>query len=438
MRQIRTKRFALAVAAVALLGAMLLGGCEKDLMQADTTPPSGSYITNPADGEALRSQIINVRGRAEVGATVEVTVSGIDSMWTGVAAPAVPNDGDQGRFTVENVNLGDEGMKTIRAVVTDLYGNTAREPVEIEVELDVTPPPINFEYVIDAELDSLGNWATGLPNVTSVGWTDTTAAGARVRYGINYFYPDTYVTIPGEIDTVRFWVPMNAPPLTGADPESLVQYYMESFDEAGNVSSEPFAVHWIAEGKDTVLTWDDGNYGSIGNEVTGQNGMKLAVWFQAPTWANYVVEIQYYVMNDNVDNPNDPQAPSTKPFIAYVWRPNQDMRPGIPGTDGLNSGELYPEDTWLYLTLPNSVQITNNEWYPDKQFFVGMEWMHRNNPIFGLDDNLPIDYNSFRWNWTEWEQFTAHDAMVRAKVSDIPSAAGRTAVIYPVGHTIKQ
>jgi hypothetical protein len=279
MRGPLTRRLKAATVLVAAAALAFSAGCEKTAMDPDTDPPTGSTIENPTDGESLSSETINVRGRAEVGATVEILVNDV-LQGSAVAAVAEPNDGGLGRFTVEDVSLGGEGHKVLKAIVTDLYGNTADDPVVIEVDLDITPPPVAFEQVIDAEYDTLDIWATGLPQVSAVGRTDTTASDARVRYGINSFRPvqaDTFPGEPGEPDSVRFWVPMTSPPLTGADPETLVQYYLEAIDAAGNVSSEGFRVHWIAEGRDTVLAWDDGNFGSIGNQTTGQSGMQLAV-----------------------------------------------------------------------------------------------------------------------------------------------------------------
>ncbi len=440
MRDGRTRWLAMLAITAAAVGLVLAAGCSKTGVSSDKDPPAGTMITNPEDGASLSSQTINVRGRAEVGATVEIMVNG-ESKGTALASPAVPDDGGLGRFTVVGVHLGDEGAKTISAAVTDLYGNRASENVEIDILLDMTAPPVAFEPPIEgAELDPIsGNWSTGLPALTLVGITNTTADGTRVRYGgINEFLPtvyDTFEAPPGP-DAVRFWVPLTTPPLTVNNPDSLIRYYVEAFDYAGNVSSEQVSIDWVAEGKDTTLTWDDGSFGSINNQTTGQSGMKLATLFQAPTWANYVIGIHFFIMNDDVDNPNDPEAPSTKPFRALVWRPNQDILPGVEANEGLNPGDLYPEEAWLELVIPNAVNISNDTHFPDKQFFVGMEWLHRSNPVIGLDDTYPIDFKTYRNNWSLWEPLESHDAMIRAIVSDVPAGElKRTAVLRPVRQT---
>lgn len=422
-----------------LAGVMLWGGCAKDLMEADTTPPTGSQITNPVDGSALNSPVINVRGRAEVGATVKILVNGEDK-GSDVAHPPAPNEGGLGRFTVDDVELGAEGAKEIRGIVTDLYGNRADSDIEINIYLDMHAPPVAFEDLLDAQwelVDETWMWVTGVPSVTLVGRTDTTAALARVRYGINEFSPaeaETFANAPGEPDSIRFWVPMTAPLLTPANPDSLVTYYVEALDDAGNASSIPIQLNWAAAGKETVLSWDDSDYGQNGNRVTGQPGMALAVGFQAPPWANYVVGMELFFMNDFNDNPTDPQAPTTAPFLAYVWEPGGDMRPAATANDGYTPFPWYvaPEDELVPFFFSNSVDITNNSNFPDKQFFVGIEFQFRNNPIVGLDVDGVIDERSFRWNWSEWEPATTADYIIHAVVSDLQHTEGsRTAVLAP-------
>lgn len=416
-----------------------LTGCEKEGMPADTDPPTGSQITNPEDGSALNSPVINVRGQAEVGATIDVYINDVYQA-SGVASPAVPS-GPLGRFLVEDVDLGVEGEKTLRAVITDLYGNVSDDPIEIHLTLDQTAPPIAFERVDGTQWsDTLGGvWQTSLPQTRFVGRTNVSSSGQRVRYGINEFLPDSTYTFPGapgEPDSIRFYVPITVPPLVAAHPESLVTYYAEAYDVAGNVASTPFSIYWVAAGKETAIAYDDGDYGSYDNQITGQSGMMLAVKFQAPVWANYITGIQFHTMNDQQTNPQDPQAPTTMPFLIWIWRFNQDELPGIAANDGMSSGDpySYPEDTWVEWSLPNPINITNNSYFPDKQFFAGMEWQYRSNPIFGLDTDLPIDYRSYRWNWSSWELQTLADAMVRVIVSDLPNISGkaRTATLTPV------
>jgi len=427
-----TSAAVLAVAAVACLA--LWAGCSKDLMSADTSLPAGSRITHPEDGAALKSRLTDVRGRAEVGATIEIGING--DFGGGHSATAWPDGRGQGigRFTVEGVDLGSEGPKEIEAVVTDLFGNRSAEPVTISVTLDTTAPAVALADLRGAQWDDTEErWTTGVPTIELICTSDATASGARVRYGINEFRPDS---LGSDGDAVRYRIPMRAPPLSPADPESLVRYHIEAFDEAGNVGAEPLTVLWAAAGRETVLSWDDGEPNFIQDYTTGQNGMQLAVCFQAPAWANYITGAEFYIMNDNETNPNDPEGPSTQPFRIFVWRPTQDERPGVPANDGYlpcSHYACYPEDQIVWWNLPNAIDITNDQQFPDKTFFLGMEWLFRSNPRIGLDRDEPIDSKSFQWNWERWEILPL-DAIVHARVSDLQStgAGARTAVLRPV------
>jgi len=97
--------------------------------------------------------------------------------------------------------------------------------------------------------------------------------------------------------------------------------------------------HAVAR-RETVLAWDDGNYGSPFDAVTGQAGMGLAVRFQAPPWARSIREIQYYIMDDQQENPANPGEPTTKAFFANVRRPS-DNNQFLPGP--LGAPEIYVE-----------------------------------------------------------------------------------------------
>jgi hypothetical protein len=168
--------------------------------------------------------------------------------------------------------------------------------------------------------------------------------------------------------------------------------------------------------RETVLAWDDGDPDFIQNCTTGQAGMQLAVWFQAPPWATHIVAVQYYIMNDNQDNPQDPGAPSTLPFMVRIWKPGD----GVPGASAYTyvpfseMGE-YPEDEIIEVELPEPVDITDPSDFPDRTFYAGLEWLYRNNPYIGLDFTEPVEQLSLRWNWTTWERLLG-DAIVRAVV----------------------
>lgn len=445
--EIRPTRPCVFLGTLLLAAAALMGtGCEEKGMGPDNTPPTGSRITNPENGSALNSPVINVRGWAEVGATIDVYVND-EYQSSGVASPAAPSHATYGRFTVENVALGDEGPKTLRAVITDLYGNVSPYPIEVHITLDQTAPPLASEGVLGAVWsDTLGGvWRTSMPQVDFVGRTDATASGQRIRYGSNEFAPDSTYTFPGgpgEPDSVRFYVPIPVPPLDPENPEALVRYYAEAFDAADNVASVPIDVFWVAAGKETVITYDDGSYGPHTNWITGGLRQMLAVKFQAPTWANYILGVQFHTMNDGQTNPQNPTLPTTQPFLIWIWRLNTEQLPNAatPANEGLSTGEpfSYPEDQWVEFRLTTAVNISSATQYPDKQFFAGMEWQSDNNPRFGYDPTTPIDYRSYVWDFETWQLQSIYDVMVRAIVSDLPSIGGkaRVAVVEPVVESV--
>jgi hypothetical protein len=440
----RTRAWTVLGVVALVAAAMSLPGCDNDGGPTDTTPPSGSRITNPADGTAVNSSTINVRGRAEVGATVDVYVNG-GYQASGVAAPAVPSDGMQGRFTVEGVDLGDEGEKTVSAVVTDIYGNVSAEPVAVHITLDQTAPPLRVVGVTDAVwTDTLGGvWQTSMPQVEIVAITDATPTGQRVRWGSREFLPDSlYLFPPAQPESLRFHVPITVPPLDPDNPEELVRYHADVYDPADNVTTVPVDIFWVAAGKESTIAYDDGDYGSYLNSITGEVGYKLAVKFQAPDWANYVLGVRFHTMNDGIQNPENIMWPTTEPFVIFVWRVGQsdELPVDPPVNTGLSTGEpwSYPENQWVEFRFTTAINISSATQFPDKEFFAGMEWQNRQNPLFGLDLNIPIDYRSYIYDRETWTQQLLADVMVRAIVSDLPTIGGaaRTATLTPTAGAV--
>ena len=440
----RTKTWTVLGVVCLVAVALSLPGCEENGGPRDNTPPAGTQITNPPDGSAVNSSTINVRGRAEVGATVAIYVDGAYQA-SGVAAPAVPGDGQQGRFTVEDVGLGTEGPKTISAVVTDIYGNASAESVAVRITLDQTAPPLRLESVIGAVWsDTLGGvWQTSMPQVEFVGVTDATPTEQRVRWGSREFLPDsTYAYPPAQPESVRFYVPITVPPLDPNNPEELVTYRVDVYDPAENVMSMPLDVFWVAAGKESTIAYDDGDYGSYLNSITGEVGYKLAVKFQAPDWANYVLGVRFHTMNDGIQNPENIMWPTTEPFVIFVWRVGQsdELPVDPPVNTGLSTGEpwSYPEDQWVEFRFTTAINISSASQFPGKDFFAGMEWLHRENPLFGIDLNIPLDYRSYIYDRETWTQQLLADVMVRAIVSDLPTIGGaaRTATLTPTAGAV--
>jgi len=165
--------------------------------------------------------------------------------------------------------------------------------------------------------------------------------------------------------------------------------------------------------RETTLMWC-GEIPETG--VTSQIGMKLAVGFQAPPWAERLLAVEYYVMDDGIVNPEDPELPTTMPFLAAVWAYG-DEHPAASVCEWIPfAAYAYPEDAWSRADVPQTIDLTNGTWFPDRRFFVGLDWLHRNNPIIGIDATAPIDLYSMQWNWSEWETIDVGDAMIRAVV----------------------
>jgi len=449
MRENDARRWPAAALGLIALGALLAwAGCSQvDLLPPDDRPPVGTTIENPADGAALNSAEINVRGRAEVGATVEVLIDDVPS-GSATAWPAVPDDGREGRYTIEQVDLlgqTGEGPKHLAVKATDAYGNETPDMVEIDITLDMTAPAVRF---VGFEEDSTvvfwdpieQRWQTLVPRIHLIGQMDATADFAKVRYAVvNEFQPDSVwvYTPPVGPDSLRFSVTMTTPLLLGLPANQT--YYIGAYDEAGNFTEAPLHLYWQITEQTEELAYDDGSYPPISDITTGQRGMRLSTGFQAPAWANYVIEIHYFIYNDNINDPANPTAPTTEDFTAFVFGATNDVEPepGITANLGKVVNGGYQEDEWIVVSLDNPVDITDTDTFPSKWFFAGMEWTSKGNPFIGLDKDDVTDENrfSFRYNWTVWERFDYAKAMIRAVVTDIPPIGGakpRVAVVEPV------
>jgi hypothetical protein len=109
--------------------------------------------------------------------------------------------------------------------------------------------------------------------------------------------------------------------------------------------------------------------------------------------------------------------------------------PGVPGNVGympFSESGMYPEDAWVEIKFPNAIDITDNSHYPNKTFFIGIEWEFRENPRIYEDHSEPIAFKSFDHDLIAWNLRDV-DTMIRAVVSDVPEldGKGREAVLVP-------
>jgi hypothetical protein len=172
--------------------------------------------------------------------------------------------------------------------------------------------------------------------------------------------------------------------------------------------------------RETVLAWDDGAYDAYNHRVVGLAGDMLAVMFRAPHWANTLVRVYYHVANDSIIHPVNPDWPTTKPFLATFWKPDSrpDPRPGDLATEQAETDSMYDEDTWLEYVLPMPLDISDADQFPERQFFVGLEWLHDLNPYLMYDVSAPLDDMGWASDGVTWSRFEDGDIMIRAIVSD--------------------
>lgn len=422
---------------------MLLTGCSKELLEPDVTAPTNTTIENPLDGSSLNSPVIYVRGRAEVGATIEVYVDG-EFQSSGKSWPMGEDyDGQGGRYQVTDVGLGGEGPKTLTTRVIDNYGNvaTAANSPGVNISLDLTPPDLTIDDVEGATWDEeFEYWETNLPNLVVVGITEATAMQAAVRHEENRFLATAYDSIPGSPDLMEFRIPLT-PPISGGGFDIITDYSVEVMDAAGNVGTVPLVIHWVIAGQEQELSHDDGDYDHASDTFAANfAGQRIAVRYQAPVWASYVTKVVFYNANDQQDHPTNPEQSSTRPWYTYVWRVTiPDSLPGAAANDGqmdFNPDDwgVYPEDAWVTITLDEAINITDPAYFPDKKFYVGAEWYRRMYPVFYFDAasaTNPLDYKTFFHNNYSWDPYNA-DIMIHAVVSDVPfTDKGREVVLVP-------
>ena len=170
------------------------------------------------------------------------------------------------------------------------------------------------------------------------------------------------------------------------------------------------------------LSWDDG---SAEGEMTARVAKGLAVRFQAPDGALSLTGVRIYIMDDGVVHPEDPELPTTEPFTVWVWAIGSSGEPGPRANDGYvpftSSGE-YPEDAWVDVVFPEAIDLSDDEQFPNHAFYVGLEWETRENPVVGLDLDVPISGETWHWDWFAWTVVDTADAMIRAVVRDSSAA----------------
>lgn len=249
----RLPRWFVRLAALALLAVAVVPGCDCDKVSAPYVVSSGRVrITGPEDGSFVNSQMIDVRGEAEVGTLVHVYVDGVFG-GSGASFQTEPPQ-ELATFRVENVDLGgDETEKVIFAVAADAQGNTADRGDTVTVVLDLTPPPADLERVDGADEIEPGTWVAPCPWVDVYGRTDTTAIIVRVRWQTVDYLPDDYEVFPGEPgepDSVRVRFRIAGPFVIPSRADSSRAYAFQTIDAADNYTQSFFTILWTTASAD--------------------------------------------------------------------------------------------------------------------------------------------------------------------------------------------
>ncbi len=166
-----------------------------------------------------------------------------------------------------------------------------------------------------------------------------------------------------------------------------------------------------SERTEEVLSWDDGGPDAY---CGPPDVAKAAVWFQAPEWATSVVAVHVWFGGELSPH-----------CTVWVRRASGDWphELGPPASDGFAVGPAAGGD-WTVIPLPDPVDITDAGHFPDRVFFVSIDFEESQAAdALGVDTDDPVDLKSLVFNWSVWELYEAGDIMIRAVVSDSTGSA---------------
>jgi len=170
--------------------------------------------------------------------------------------------------------------------------------------------------------------------------------------------------------------------------------------------------------REAVLSWDDG---TAEGSTSGLAGQRMAVRFQAPPGSCGLLGMRMYSVDDGLENPIDPQLPTTMPFTVWVWCVGTEGEPGPAANSGyvpFADPYAYPEDAWVEAMLPEPIDLSDPTHFPGGWFFIGIELEHRDSPYVGLDFDPPVSGESWFHDWSEWCPSDTANLMIRAVVCD--------------------
>ena len=165
-----------------------------------------------------------------------------------------------------------------------------------------------------------------------------------------------------------------------------------------------------SERTEEVLSWDDGGPDAY---CGTPDVAKALVWFQAPEWATSVRFVHVWFGGE--------WAP-----ICTVWLYSASGEwpydPGPPANDGFVLG-VASGSNWTIIPFHDPVDITDAGLFPDRVFFVGIDFETQSAEALGVDTDDPVDLKSMVFNGSVWELYEEGDIMIRAVVSDSTGSA---------------
>ncbi|MCP3101810.1 Ig-like domain-containing protein [Myxococcus sp. K15C18031901] len=123
------------------------------------TDPSAPIVVQPAHGAKVGRNGTQVRGTADLGTTVRVTIAGV------LVGDKETNSGSEWSFGV--YTAAPAGSPLVRAVATDAYGNTSA-PTEFTIDVNLTQP---LAPVITSPTVIAGTWWVGKQGIDVKGTT---------------------------------------------------------------------------------------------------------------------------------------------------------------------------------------------------------------------------------------------------------------------------
>ncbi|WPB79306.1 Ig-like domain-containing protein [Archangium violaceum] len=184
----------------------------------NTSPLGATIVTSPGASSFVNTATPIIRGTADYGSTVTVTIDG-----TAMLTTVSPNASRDWTFT-GTPTLSEGGPHTVQATARDSAGNTTASATSavISFTVDLTPPDTNITTTTVAPRN----------NATSLSISFSSETGASFMCSTN---------------GVAFSVCVSPYSYTGMTNGNTYHFYVRATDRAGNVDPTPAHVSWISD-----------------------------------------------------------------------------------------------------------------------------------------------------------------------------------------------